>query len=125
MSTRLPSVTVVEPVMGTVVTVQVRGRATADADVRAQVDAAVAAVIARMRDDERVFSTYRPDSDVSLLRDGLRALDDVDPRVREVETLCRRLREIAEVRVHYGYRRMYVGCDGTPDGWAGDVAALR
>ena len=72
----LPAVTVVEPVMGTVVTVQVRGRATTDAAVRAQVDTAIAAVIARMRDDEGVFSTYRPDSDVSLLRDGLRGLDE-------------------------------------------------
>lgn len=122
MSTRLPSVTVVEPVMGTVVTVQVRGRATADVDVRAQVDATVAAVIARMRDDERVFSTYRPDSDVSLLRDGLRALDDVDPRVREVETLCRRLRDDTG-GVFDAWWRGWFDPTGVVKGWSVDAAA--
>lgn len=118
----LPAVTVVEPVMGTVVTVQVRGRATTDAAVRAQVDTAIAAVIARMRDDESVFSTYRANSDVSLLRDGLRGPDDVDPRVREVEELCRRLRDDTG-GVFDAWWRGWFDPTGVVKGWSVDAAS--
>lgn len=118
----LPAVTVVEPVMGTVVTVQVRGRGTTDAAVRARVDDAIAAVVARMRDDERVFSTYRPDSDVSLLRDGLRGLDDADPRLREVEALCRRLRDDTR-GVFDAWWRGWFDPTGVVKGWSVDAAS--
>ena len=120
--TGLPAATVVEPVMGTVVTVQVRGRTTDDPAVRERVDAAMAAVVARMRDDERVFSTYRPDSDVSLLRDGLRGLDDVDPRVREVEALCRRLRDDTG-GVFDAWWRGWFDPTGVVKGWSVDAAS--
>jgi thiamine biosynthesis lipoprotein len=118
----VPAVTVVEPVMGTVVTVQVRGRATTDPAVRKRVDAAMAAVVARMRDDERVFSTYLPDSDVSLLRDGLRRLDAVDPRVREVEALCRRLRDDT-AGVFDAWWRGWFDPTGIVKGWSVDAAS--
>ena len=119
--TALPAVTVVEPVMGTVVTVQVRGRATRDAAVRDRVHAAIASAVARMRDDERVFSTYLPDSDVSLLRDGLRGLDDLDPRVREVEGLCRRLRDQSD-GVFDAWWRGWFDPTGMVKGWSVDAA---
>lgn len=118
----VPAVTVVEPVMGTVVTVQVRGRATTDPAVRERVDVAMAAVVARMRDDERVFSTYLPDSDVSLLRDGLRRLDAVDPRVREVEALCRRLRDDT-AGVFDAWWRGWFDPTGVVKGWSVDAAS--
>lgn len=119
----LPAVTVVEQVMGTVVTVQVRGHATTDARVRPRVDAAIAAVIARLRDDERVFSTYRPDSDVSLLRDGLRGIDDVDPRVRDVEALCRRLRD-ETAGVFDACWHGWFDPTGVVKGWSVDAASV-
>lgn len=118
----VPAVTVVEPVMGTMVTVQVRGSATTAAAVRPRIDAAIAAVVARMRDDERVFSTYRPDSHVSLLRDGLRGLDDVDPRVREVEALCRRFRDDT-AGVFDAWWRGWFDPTGVVKGWSVDAAS--
>ncbi|SIR61523.1 FAD:protein FMN transferase [Microbacterium sp. RURRCA19A] len=118
----VPAVTVVEPVMGTMVTVQVRGSATTAAAVRPRIDAAIAAVVARMQDDERVFSTYRPDSDVSLLRDGLRGLDDVDPRVREVEALCRRFRDDT-AGVFDAWWRGWFDPTGVVKGWSVDAAS--
>ncbi len=79
--------TVVEPVMGTVASITVIGERTD------RVERAIAACVARLRDDERVFSTYRDDSDISRLRDEGLELGDVDPRVAEVATQCRDLRE--------------------------------
>ncbi len=70
--------TVVEPVMGTVASITVVSERTE------RVERAIAACVARLRDDERVFSTYRDDSDISRLRDEGLELGDVDPRVAEV-----------------------------------------
>ncbi|MGC8073681.1 hypothetical protein ACP3W1_24280, partial [Salmonella enterica] len=69
-----------------------------------------------------VFSTYLPDSDVSLLRDGLRGLDDVDPRVREVEELCRRLRDDTG-GVFDAWWRGWFDPTGVVKGWSVDAAS--
>jgi thiamine biosynthesis lipoprotein len=50
---------------------------------------AIAGCFADLRRIDRLFSTYRPDSDISLMARGLLALEDADPLVRKVEAACR------------------------------------
>lgn len=50
---------------------------------------AIEACFAELRDIDRVFSTYRDDSDISRIARGELALTDADPRVIEVEAACR------------------------------------
>ncbi|MDR2723431.1 MAG: FAD:protein FMN transferase [Cellulomonadaceae bacterium] len=51
--------------------------------------AAVAGFCASMHDDDRLFSPFRDDSQVTLLRRGAMTIDDANPRIREVEAACR------------------------------------
>ena len=78
----------VEQVMGLPVSVLVRG----DAARSPGVAAAVAEVHDELRRLESVFSTYRPDSEVSAIRDGLRDVADASPLVREVLARCEQAR---------------------------------
>ena len=75
----------VEPCMGTVFTIDIRddgGWVTA-----------VGAVVAWLHRADMLFSTYRPDSDISRIRRGELAAADADPCVRDVLGLCDQLRE--------------------------------
>jgi FAD:protein FMN transferase len=107
--------TVVEPVMGTAASITVVGERTPP------VDEAIAACVARLRDDERVFSTYRDDSDISRLRDEGLDLRDVDPRVAEVAEHCRDLRERSGGRF-YAHWRGWFDPTGYVKGWSTDAA---
>lgn len=107
--------TVVEPVMGTVASITVVGER---AD---RVERAIAACVARLRDDERVFSTYRDDSDVSRLRDEGLELGEVDARVAEVAARCRDLRERSGGRFDAHWRGWF-DPTGFVKGWSTDAA---
>lgn len=50
--------------------------------------AAVEAAFAELREVDRVFSTYRADSEVARLRSGALRLEDCSPTVRSVLDLC-------------------------------------
>lgn len=113
-----PAVTVTAEVMGTVASITLIAAVRRDGDV----GEAVAACIERLRDDERVFSTYRDDSDVSRLRDGLLALDEADPRVAEVAARCRELRARSGGRFD-AYWRGWFDPTGYVKGWSVDAAA--
>lgn len=78
----------VEPVMGTVVSIDVR-----DAAPAGTVQAAVAAVVADLHAVDRDFSTYRPGSWVSRLQAGAVTAADCPAQVREVLGLCARYRD--------------------------------
>jgi thiamine biosynthesis lipoprotein len=52
-------------------------------------EAAVASCFAELRDIDRVFSTYREESDIRRIARGELALADADPRVAEVDAACR------------------------------------
>ena len=71
--------------MGTVVSVHVMG----DPDPEVFADAADAC-FAHLRRADRVFSTYRDDSDVMRLRRGELAPQDADPWVADVADACAR-----------------------------------
>jgi thiamine biosynthesis lipoprotein len=74
--------------MGMPVSIHLRGTGT---DARRQ--QAVAAVFAELAEVDRVFSTYRPDSDISRLRIGAAAVEDCAPEVALVLGLCTRASE--------------------------------
>jgi FAD:protein FMN transferase len=73
----------VEHVMGMPISLALRGRHTDDAAARV----AWAEVMSSLREADRVFSTYRPDSCVSLLNAGEIELEDCPPEVAEVLAL--------------------------------------
>jgi FAD:protein FMN transferase len=69
-----------EPCMGTLFAVDVRDPG--------DWDGAVAAVVAWLHRVDAVFSTYRPQSDISRIRRGELRAADADPLVAEVLALC-------------------------------------
>jgi thiamine biosynthesis lipoprotein len=73
----------VEHCMGTAFTIDIRDEG--------PWDAALAEVIAWLHRADTLFSTYRPDSDISRIRRGELAAKDADPRVGEVLDLCAQL----------------------------------
>jgi thiamine biosynthesis lipoprotein len=70
----------VEHCMGTVFTIDVRHPG--------DWSTAVAEVVAELHRVDRVFSTYRPDSDISRMRRGELGIDGADPDVALVLDLC-------------------------------------
>jgi thiamine biosynthesis lipoprotein len=81
----------VEQIMGMPISVSVRSAAGIDRD--PGIPAAVAAVFDQLREIDRLFSTYRPDSQVSQLNRFAIAENDCHPLVREVIDLCHEARE--------------------------------
>jgi thiamine biosynthesis lipoprotein len=73
----------VEHVMGMPISLALRGRHTDDAEARG----AWAEAMAVLTDVDRIFSTYRADSQISRLGRGEIALDDCPPEVAEVLAL--------------------------------------
>ena len=74
-----------EQVMGTVVSFDVRDAGTGER--RAGIEAALGSAVQWLHRVDRVFSTYRPDSQISRLGRGELALADCDPEVAEVLAL--------------------------------------
>lgn len=79
----------VEHLMGMPVSVHARGAGARSAEV----DAAVQRVFGELRRLEAIFSTYRPDSEISRLQRGSLALEECSDVVREVHRLCVTARE--------------------------------
>ncbi|HZX06236.1 FAD:protein FMN transferase [Kribbella sp.] len=80
----------VEQLMGMPISVLARG-AYAES---AEAEAAVKEMYADLGEVDRVFSPYKPDSDVSRLGRGEAGWDDVDPDVRDVAERCAAAREL-------------------------------
>src|SRR5258707_12008904 len=76
-----------EPVMGTVVSF--------DAPVAARHDGSLDAAIRWLHWVDRVFSPFRPDSDVSQLADGEVTVDGCVPEMAEVIEACAFVRELS------------------------------
>ncbi len=74
-----------QQIMGMPISVHVRAR---DAD-RCDIEYAVGQVFAHLRKVDSVFSLYRPDSQLMLLRAGGLSPAELHPWVDEVEGLCR------------------------------------
>jgi FAD:protein FMN transferase len=82
-TTAPPTARYVEHVMGMPISLALRGRHTDDDAARA----AWAETMRVLRDVDRVFSTYRPDSFVSRLGRGEIGLEDCPPELAEVVEL--------------------------------------
>ena len=113
----------VEHVMGTAVSLALRGRHTHDE----AADEAWAAVLESLRADDRMFSTYRADSTVSRVRRGELALADAPAELHEVLDIAAR----AERASDGAFSAWLPGPDGTlgldpsgvVKGWAVERAA--
>ena len=81
----------VEQIMGMPVSVHLRG-----AEVGERMPEAVADVFTELREVDRLFSTYRPDSQISLLGKGELELGDCDPLVAEVLALAEKARDATD-----------------------------
>ncbi len=81
-----------EPVMGTVVSIEVRPHGAPMTLTRS----AVAAACATLHRADDVFSLYRPDTPLARLRRGEIALEDCPPEVTEVIGLCERARTASD-----------------------------
>ncbi len=79
----------VEALMGTVVTVDVRGRT------GSTVDEAISAVLEQLRTIEQVFSPWLPESEISRIADGDLDVADASPDVRFVLSACDHLRVVS------------------------------
>ncbi|KAA9111141.1 FAD:protein FMN transferase [Microbacterium rhizomatis] len=108
-----------EDIMGTTVSIHVITRAGSP---RAGSEAA-RACFAHLREIDRVFSTYRSESDVSRLRGGA-PLDELDPRVRDVADACDAW-EIASRGRFTAYAGHSFDPSGYVKGWAVEAAARQ
>jgi thiamine biosynthesis lipoprotein len=110
----------VEQVMGLPVSVLVRGpQAREPGTARA-----VAALFERLRADDAVFSTWRPDSAVSRIQLGELRVEDAGTRVQEVAYLCRE----AERQTQGAFSAWVNGVfdpTGLVKGWAVEQATLE
>jgi FAD:protein FMN transferase len=109
----------VEPVMGTVITIEVRAPFVPES--------ALDAVIGWFHDVDRRFSPYRDDSEVTRMGDGRLAFDEAPVDVRAMFTLADDLR----VRTNGFFDPRAFRADGRRDptgvvkGWAVDEAVAR
>jgi thiamine biosynthesis lipoprotein len=109
--------------MGLPVSIHLRGPRVRERDT----EAAVAAAFAGLRAVDELFSTWRPDSQVSQLRRGDRGMESCDPLVREVADLC----EMARSRTAGAFSAFLPDDTGAQrfdptglvKGWAADRAA--
>ncbi|SIT78683.1 FAD:protein FMN transferase [Microbacterium sp. RU33B] len=105
--------------MGTVVSIHVVG----DTD-ELTFDRAAESCFDELRHVERIFSTYRSDSDITRMNRGEIGIDDADPSVREVADACER----AESESRGLFSAHWAGGfdpTGYVKGWAVERAARR
>ena len=115
----------VRQIMGMPISIHVRGT---DVD-SPTVVFGVEAAFDRLRQADRLFSTYQPDSEISQIRRGELDPSQADPLVREVIVLCQQARELTEgaftdqLPDDKGVPRF--DPTGLVKGWAADRAACR
>jgi thiamine biosynthesis lipoprotein len=111
----------VEQVMGLPVSVLARGsQARSEA-----ADTAVRAVYAELREVDRVFSPYQPDSAISRLARGEVGWDDVDPIVRQVADRCSQARDLTGGLFNADTPAGTWDPSGLVKGWAAERASRR
>jgi FAD:protein FMN transferase len=115
----------VEQIMGMPVSIHLQGDDVASPAVIRGVNDA----FDTMREADRLFSTYRIDSEVNRIRRGELHLRQADPLVRAVATMCRQAGELTEgaftdrLPDDHGVRRF--DPTGLVKGWAAERAASR
>lgn len=107
-----------EPVWGTVVTFDVRGP-----EINADAQAAVDYAVKFLHDVDAWFSTYRTDSPITALRNGLRRFDQMPEIVQQVLNGCEYVRDLTEGVFDPWAVPGGVDPSGYVKGWAAEVAA--
>jgi len=113
----------VRHLLGMPFSIHVRGHDALDPAMDEQVTAALGVV----RDVDRRFSPFRPDSEISLFNGGLLSLENASPELRELVSLCEQARTAtggafdAELPDARGRRRL--DPSGLLKGWAVERAA--
>ncbi len=114
----------IEHVWGTVVTFDVRGPGRGDpATFPKGAQEAVDKAVRFLHDVDAWFSTYRVDTPITALRNGLLELDDMPKVVRSVLDSCRWLRHLTGGVFDPWAARGGVDPSGYVKGWAADIAA--
>ncbi|MDE9365461.1 FAD:protein FMN transferase [Luteipulveratus sp. YIM 133132] len=94
-----------------------------------QVEAAVASAYAWLREVDRLFSTYRADSEISRIRSGELDVADADPLVWQVVALCHHAEEETggtfTARLPDAEGRVRFDPTGLVKGWAVEQAATH
>lgn len=121
-ATTVPPRTVrVERLMGTVITVDVRDKASS------AVDRAIDSVLDDLRASEQLFSPWLPDSEISRIGDGRLDEREASPDVRFVLSVCDHLSAISggtfDARRHRADGRL--DPSGFVKGWAAEEAVHR
>ncbi|HEY4410040.1 MAG TPA: FAD:protein FMN transferase [Acidimicrobiia bacterium] len=115
----------VEQIMGMPISIHLRGAGLADG----AVEAAVASVFEDLREVDSVFSTYRPDSDISRLNRGELTVAGCHPSVTEVVDLCdeagRRTGGTFDPHLPGPDGRTWFDPSGLVKGWATERAAAH
>ncbi|MGN8025124.1 FAD:protein FMN transferase [Microbacterium sp. 22242] len=111
--------------MGTVASAHVlTARAVPGAALSARIADAQAAALDELQELDALFSPFRPDSQISLLRDGAPAPGALDPRILEVSAACERLASASAGRFD-ARRQGWFDPTGYVKGWAVERAARR
>jgi thiamine biosynthesis lipoprotein len=121
----LPRRAFVAQIMGLPISIHLRGPRAHDRTAAVIVEG----VFDALRADDAMFSTWKPDSPVSRIRDGREQLRDAHPRIRRVAALC----ELAAHRTGGAFSAWLPGPDGRPrfdptglvKGWAVEQAFIR
>ena len=111
----------VETIMGTAISIHLISESAAD---RPAVDEAVSGCFDQLREIDRLFSTYRADSDISRLRRGESVLADLDPRVGEVAQACITWEWVTSGRFSADWQGWF-DPTGYVKGWGVEAAARR
>ena len=110
----------VETIMGTVVSVHAYGTTAFVQD--AETAASAACAFDELREADRIFSTYREDSEISRLRRGKITLDEAHPLVAEVAAACLDAEQRSGGRFSASWRGWF-DPTGYVKGWAVERAA--
>ncbi|MGN6199304.1 FAD:protein FMN transferase [Humibacter sp.] len=116
-----------DQVMGTVASIHLivdRSASSEDAALPEELEVAVRACFDELHDLDRVFSTYRPDSDVSRLRAGELDLASADPRVALVHGACVEAKQ-ATGGLFDAWHQGWFDPTGYVKGWAIETTAER
>ncbi|WP_295034934.1 FAD:protein FMN transferase [uncultured Microbacterium sp.] len=111
--------------MGTVASAHVLTASRSPApDVAARIAAAQAAALDELHELDALFSPFRTDSQISLLRDGSLRPEDADPRILQVSEACVRLAAASGGRFDAN-RDGWFDPTGYVKGWAVEQASAR
>jgi thiamine biosynthesis lipoprotein len=108
----------IELIWGTAVTIDIRGEG-----IPANINAAVQDAVALMKSIDGWFSTFKVDSEITALRNGLKTESELPEVVQSVLHNCRVLREVTNGTFDPWAMPDGVDASGYVKGWAADLIA--